>query len=493
MSFRTSELVSGAAWSIGGRLGAQALSLAGTLVAVRFLSPGDFGIVAVASLVGEFIDVFRDFGLTSALVQRKTVTAELRSSVFWSAQILTFLLVALLYAAAPWIATFYGSPLVAKVLRVCSLCFLFNGLASVHASILQREMQFHKIAAIEIASSVCGNTVLIVAAINGAGIWSIVAGWVTNIGVAAFLNIATARWVPRLELHEREIRSVLKYSLNLSGSRVVEFFSRNADNAIIGRFLGLSALGYYQFSYNLMLYSAQSISVMTSRVLFSALSKVQDDHSRFRAAYTKSASIIALIMFPMMLGALAVADPFVRAVCGAKWIPAIPLVRILAVAGMLQSLTAMVANIYSATGRTERLFRWGIVTASVYILAFLIGVRWGTAGVATAYLTANLLLLYPTLALAFQLIDLKLSDFLRPLLPVLAIAGTMSVCVAGLRLAILAWPPLLQFGVLAFSGIAIYSGLMLWFLPAPARNLLELAHQHGWSDAFPGFLKDKVV
>jgi PST family polysaccharide transporter len=467
--------------------------MAGTLVAVRFLSPADFGIIAIAYLVGEFIDVFRDFGLTSALVQRKTVTAELRSSVFWSAQILTFGLVALLYLAAPLVATFYGSPIVGKVLRVCSLCFIFNGLASVHLSILQREMQFHKIAVIEIASSICGNTVLIVAAVNGAGPWSIVAGWITNIGVAAISNIATVRWVPRLELHEREIRSVLGYSLNLSGSRTVEFFSRNVDNAIVGRFLGLPALGFYQFSYNLMLYSGQSISVMTSRVLFSALSKVQDDHVRFRAAYTKSASMVALIMFPLMLGAMVVADPFVRAVCGAKWIPAIPLVRILALVGMLQSLTAMVANIYSATGRTERLFRWGVVTAVVYVIAFFVGVRWGTAGVATAYLTANALLFFPTLALAFQLIGLKLGDFVRPLLPVLAIAGVMSLCVAGLRLVMPAWPPLAQLGVLAIAGIAIYAGLMLLILPAPARHLLEFAHQHGWSGALPGFLKNKVV
>jgi O-antigen/teichoic acid export membrane protein len=471
------KTVSGAAWSVGGRLGSQVLSLAGTLVAVRFLSPRDFGVIAVAYLVGEFVDVFRDFGMTSALVQRKNVTETLRSSVFWVTQILSCLVVAGNYVAAPWIAGFYGDPIVATVLRVSSLCFLLMSLGNIHVSILQREMQFRRIAGIGFVAALCGNTVLIGAAVAGAGIWSVLAGWIVTYAAGTVLNWIAVSWRPLPVIAWDEISTVRRYSLNLSGSKLVEFFGRNTDNAIVGRFLGLPALGYYQFAYNLLLFSAQSIPLMASRVLFPALSQVQDDHTRFRAGYTKSNSIIAILMFPLMLGMLAVAGPFIRGACGDKWIGAIPVVRILAVVGLLQSLTALIANIYSATGRTDRLFRWGLVTTAVYIVSFLIGVRWGIAGVASAYLIANILLFYPGLALAFQLIDLKMSQFLRPLWPVLGISLSMSGSVAALQWMIRGWQPLIQLIVLVIFGGALYVGLMLWFRPEPARDLIRIARR----------------
>jgi O-antigen/teichoic acid export membrane protein len=434
-------------------------------------------VVAVAYLVGEFVDVFRDFGTTSALVQRKDVTENLRSSVFWITQMLSVLVVAANYLAAPWIAGFYGDALVAPVLRVSSICFLLMSLGAVHGSILQREMRFRRIAGIGFTANLCGNTLLIGAALAGAGIWSVVAGWLVNYAVVMVLNWNAVAWRPRMVLVWGEVSAVRRYSLNLSGSKMVEFLGRNTDNAIVGKFLGLSALGYYQFAYNLLLYSAQSLSTMTSRVLFSALSQVQDDRARFRTAYIKSTSMIAVLMFPLMLGAMAVADPFIRVVCGTKWLPAVPLVAILAPVGLLQSITAFIANIYSATGRTERLFRWGLVTTALYVVSFLAGVRWGTKGVATAYLLANLLLFYPTLALAFPLIDLKMTDFLRPLWPVLGISGVMSGCVAALRPAIAGWPPPIQLGVLVAFGILVYVGLMCSIRPSPARDLLEIARR----------------
>src|SRR4029077_15629201 len=124
----------------------------------------------------------------------------------------------------------------------------------------------------------------------------------------------SCRWRPKWLFSGMELRSIASYSLNLSGFNVLNYFSRNADNTIIGRYLGAYQLGFYQLAYNLMLYAVQNISQVMSRVLFAVFAKVQDDPPRFRQAYIKAVSTIAVITFPMMAGVMAVADPFVKAV-----------------------------------------------------------------------------------------------------------------------------------------------------------------------------------
>lgn len=470
----TARTVSGAAWAVGGKIGAQAVSLFGMLVAVRILTPKDFGVIAVAALIGELADVFRDFGATSLLVQRKESTESLRSSIFWTTQMFSCAVMGVNWVAAPWVANFYQDQQITWVLRAFSACFLVTSLGAAHGAILQREMRFQTAAKIGLCASLCGNLALIGAAVAGMGVWSVVLGWTLNFAAGTALNWWAVKWRPGMTLAWSEIRGVKSYALNLSGTRLVEFLGRNADNAIIGKFLGLAALGYYQFAYNLLLYSAQSISVMSGRVLFSALAQVQDDDARFRSAYTRSVSVVALITFPLMLGAMAVAEPFVRAIGGTKWVPAIPLVRILAVVGLLQSVTAMTAHIYTARAQTERMFRFGLVTTAAFVISFVVGVRWGMTGVATAYLIANLLLFYPTLSRAFGLIGLKIGEFLRPLCMVFAISCTMAACVWFARPPLAGLMPVVQLVLLVTLGVAVYGGLVWWIRPLPAKLLLRL-------------------
>ena len=149
--------------------------------------------------------------------------------------------------------------------------------------------------------------------------------------------------------------------------------------------------------------------------MFPVYSSIQEDKHRFSSAYLKVAAIIALITFPMMMGVWALANPFITVVFGAKWQPVVLLLMILAPVGMIQSVGATVGAIYTAKGRTDWMFRWGIGAGIFVMIAFVVGLRWGIVGVASAYAIASLILFYPSIAIPFRLIDLEFANLLKAL------------------------------------------------------------------------------
>ena len=164
-----------------------------------------------------------------------------------------------------------------------------------------------------------------------------------------------------------------------------------------------------------MLYPLQSISGVLGNVLFPVFSQIQDDEPRFRDSYLKVNSTIAMVTFPMMFGLWAVVDHFVFYAFGQKWEPVILLLLILVPVGMAQSIGTTVGFIYQAKGRTDWMFRWGIGSGIFVLSAFFIGIQWGIIGVATAYLVAVTIMIYPSFYVPFKLINLKVKNLLNVL------------------------------------------------------------------------------
>jgi PST family polysaccharide transporter len=271
-----------------------------------------------------------------------------------------------------------------------------------------------------------------------------------------------------------QIRSIASYSLNLSGFNVLNYFNRNADNAIVGRYLGATPLGYYQLAYNIMLYAVQNLTAVIGRALFPAFTKVQDDNVRFRNAYVKGVSMIAAITFPLMAALMGTATPLVQVAFGPKWHPVAQLLVILAPVGLIQSVVSNVGQIYFAKGRTDWMLRWGLLSAVVVIPSFFLGLNWGISGIAWAYLIANVLLLYPALAIPFHLIELRMNTFLKPLLPILGCSLLMLCVLLLITPQIQAWKAPDQLVTLICAGMATYSVALLVIRPAAAMHFLSL-------------------
>lgn len=472
----------GVKWSAFSRFGRQALAFVVTAVLARLLPPEAYGLLGMALTVTGFVAIFSDLGTASALIQRRRLSGDLTSSIFWVNVLLGLLTTAVVVLIAPWAALFYHEAQVTPVLRVLSFSFVIYGLSVTQQALLTRQMEFRKLARIELISSAAGAVVGIGMAASGMGVWSLVGQTLCESIVATVLSWVALPWRPQRKLDWILVRSVASYSLNLSGFQVLNYFMRNADNVLVGRYLGRTALGYYSLAYRLMLYPLQSVTRVLGRVLFPVFSRLQENNARFRRAYLRVCASISIITFPVMLGLMAVARPFVSAAFGARWMPVANLLMILAPVGMVQSIVATAGNIYTAKGRTDWMFRWAIVKSVLMVLSFAVGLRWGVVGVAAAYAIATWLVLYPNFAIPFRLVDFRVRDLFGALWPTLKFSLMMLAAVV-IWEAVLAGLGVAQPWVVLVSSVLIgstaYVGLLLWRLPPVVRDVVRFLPQTG--------------
>lgn len=434
-----SDVAHGVKWSTisqAGRLGTQLLT---TVILARLLSPADFGLVGMAMVIIGFIGIFKDLGTSAAVIQRKELSQDLLSSIFWVNVGLGILAAVTLLLISPLGGWYYDDPRVVAVLQTLSPSFLISGLGILHQTLMERSLSFAALARVEIISVVFGSIIGVGSALAGAGTWSLVFQFLTTVSMTTVLLWLSNSWRPRWSFHWKEVRSVSHFSLNLTGFGIFNYFIRNVDYLLIGRYLGAQELGYYTMAYRILLFPVQNISAVIGRVLFPAFAAIQNDNNRIAAAYLKVIRVISLISFPLMLGVLVLAEPFVFTFLGEKWQPVVQLIAILAPVGLFQSIGATVSPIYQVKGRTDWMFRWGVGAGLLVIAAFVIGLRWGITGVAWGYAIASFILLYPNFSIPFRLIDLKFVQMLKVLKPALLNGCLMVVILIIVRFALPSW------------------------------------------------------
>lgn len=470
--------VTGVLWSSGARVGRQLINFSVTVVLARLLVPADFGLVAMIGVFTGFALLFVDFGLVAALVQRKTLTERHLSTAFWMNLASGLALATVVAALAPAVASFFHEPRLVELTLVLSLNFIAGSVAVVQNALLVRSMNFRRLGAIEITSTVVGGAAAIAAAVAGFGVWSLIVQLNASTGVRIMLLWAASDWRPRRFVDREAARELWGFSRNLAGSSAVSYWSRNADNLLIGRFVGASELGIYNRAYSLMLLPLDQISGVMARVMFSALSRIQDDRHRVKRAYLRSIAIIGLLSFPITTGLFVVAEPFVLTLYGTKWADVVPVLQILCVAGLMQPVATTVGWIYVSQGRTDWLFRWGLVASAAMVSAFAIGIKWGIEGVALAYAITIYALLFFTFAIPGRLIGMRVREVFAavrgPLSAAFGMAGI--VWIAGEMLPA-GWPSaatlFAQFGI----GVLVYVALVHMFALESYLELKDLVRE----------------
>ena len=458
-------VVAGTSWTALSRAGLQLFSIVSATVMARFVPPRAYGLVGMAQVVIGFASLFRDIGTTTAIIRQKQIDDELLTSVFWLNLAMGIFATSACCLVAPFVAKFYNEPALLTVFQTISLYFLITSVSNVHSALMNRGFQFARIAAVELLAGAAGLIVGVVSAMLGAGVWSLIAGGLTNAIISSILFVALSPWRPTLSFSSRRLRSLMGFGLNLSGFNVVNYFSRNADNLLIGKYLGASPLAYYGFAYNLMLYPLQAVSWTLGRVLFPAFVQMQEDPERFRRAYLRACAAIAFVTFPLMAGVTALAPEFIAVLLGPKWRPVAPVLRILAPVGIVQSITSTVGYIYMAMGKTGVMFQWGLISTGITVTGFVIGLHWGITGVASAYAIVTLLTLVPVFWVPFRFIRLPVRNLWIALWPITRATATMAIAIVALRRLVpgsMHLPAVLALLVFVPFGAVIYFAMMYW-------------------------------
>lgn len=472
-----SDVLRGVKWTAGGRILQQGLQFGLSVVLMRLLGPESFGLIGMVLVFTGFAGVFQDLGFSSALVQLEKVTEQHRSTAFWSSLALGVLIAATLSASSQLIAGFYDIPELRSIVIAVSTSFLASALGSVPRAILLRQMRFDSIAIVESMATVLSGTAAASAALMGLGVWALVLQiWVSSFVGSVGLFLCSP-WRPKLLLSTRAFKDLWGFGAGLTGFTIVNYWARKADDLLIGKFFGSTALGLYSRAYSLMLLPLSQIMRVLSPVLFPALASIQHDHARVRKAYLRVISMLTYISFPLMFGIAATARPFILTLFGPEWAGLIPLTQILAIAGALGSLVSPLGVIFTSQGKTGTFFRIGLLSGGTIIFFISLGVYLGdVVAVAWCYLAGSILVVIPNYAAAGRLIHMRLTEVVAAVGGNFGCALAMAVIVAvtGATLTPSLPHPLAQL-VLTAMGIAIFVGLSVIFdLPA-LRDLMRIA------------------
>src|SRR3954449_7166565 len=374
----------GLAWKGGSNLARQLLRIGVTVVLARLLSPHDYGVAGMVIVFATLVEIFGDLALGAALVQRKELTDSDRSTAFWVSVGAGLLFTVLGIAFATPLADFYGTPAVKPLFMVMSLSFVITALGSTQCALLMRSMDFRGLELRLTGGAVGGAAVAVTLAWRGAGPWALIGQQVTAATVASLLVWRFSTWRPAFHFSRASLRDLGSFSGRVFGTRLLFYANRNADNVLVGRYIGASALGAYTIAYNIMLLPSNQISAPVQEVLYPTFSRMQDDVPRVARAWLAVNRIVGSISLPALAGMVMVAPEFVAVVLGPKWESAVRVIQILAWVGMLQSLQGLNSSVLQARNRTRELLRYGIVVCSARLTAFIVGLHWGLVGVAVA-------------------------------------------------------------------------------------------------------------
>ncbi|MCB1955274.1 MAG: MOP flippase family protein [Rhodocyclaceae bacterium] len=455
------------AWALMSQMGRQLAVFVTTIFLARLLEPEDFGLLGMATVFTGLVTLLNDVGVSGALVQRQDIEARHLSSMFWLNQIVGLALCLLTVALAPAIAAFFDTSALTPVLQVLSLLFVAGALGIVQQCRLVRAMDFRRLALIESAAVLLAGVAAVIAASAGLGVWSLVLQLLLVPSLTTLGLWLGSDWRPTRCFDRAALAELVPFGLHVAGFNGVNYLARNLDYLFVGRFLGAAALGYYTLAYRLMVYPLQSVSTSVSRVLFPAFSRAAGDPEALRRGYLKMTKGVSLVTFPMIFGIFAVAPEFIGVVYGEKWLPTAELLRILCVAGLVQSIGSTAGAMYQAVNRPDIQLRMALLNTTLTAIVLGVGVQFGLRGVAMAYAGFAFVWVHGSLYVLTRVIDLDYGQMYRRFAPALLASGVMLLGLLALKQH---WPlgqaallaTLIPVGALLYAAVLAVLGELRW-------------------------------
>ena len=467
--------VRGILWFGGDQLGRRVIDQLFAIILARLLLPKDYGVFALAAVFLTFLRIIGSMGMGAAVIQRREIDDEYLSTGFWASVGLGVILAGLGAAAGLLVGRWLGDPLVGRVLSVLSLTFLIIAGSSMQMAIVSRRMDYRLLAFRSMAATLIGGVVGISMAYHGMGVWSFVGQELSMYASGTFLIWRATGWRPRFVFVRSKFLELWSFGGRLQGASLFDYFVRQMDNLLVGRYLGSTALGYYTFGYSVFLAPLNDVGLL-NRVFFPALSRLQDDAVRFKSAFMRATQYVTMVTLPMLVGLALVAPLAVGVVFSAKWLPAVPVIRLLTVAGFLRLLTTLWPTGLEATGKSGLRLRLSMFSVVLYLPAFVIGLHWGIIGVAAGYLVATVLLMPVVYRYVSRAIGMTLRDVWAALSTTIIGCVIMAATVGALMWGLESHahlPQVVVLVILVAVGAAVYAAALWLIDPQVIRGLIR--------------------
>ncbi len=392
------------------RLAEYAINTISVIVLARLLTPSDFGLVAMVASIAGIFGILRDLGLSDVTVQAAEINQSQVSTLFWVNALFNTGIAIILIASSPLIAKFYKEPKLIGITIVYSFSFVFIGFSTQHFALLKRFMRFGQIAIIGILSTALSVGLSILLAGLKFGYWAIVAKQImlalfSTIGAWIFLF-----WKPSKPVFTKEVWHMIKMGLNIVGFFIVNYLAHNLDKLLIGWRFGAERLGFYDRAFQLSVLPVSLLAMPLHAVAVSTLSKLKNEPDRFSNYYLNSIKLLTLLGFPISVFLCLMSKDIVFLLLGAQWGEAGQIFRILSISIWASVVYGTHGWLHVSLGRTDRWFKWGLISTPILISAYFVALNWGPRAVAGSYALVLSLLALPSILYAGKPIKLRLNS-----------------------------------------------------------------------------------
>lgn len=419
MSLR-SKTISGVKWTSVSTITLAVVGLLKISVLARFLDAADFGLMALVTFILGFMNLFMDMGLQSAILHKQDISDDEYASLYWINVIFSLILFALISSASPYIASFYEEPELTVLIPLMAISIMLSALGRQFKTVEQKHLNFKYIALTDIIGAVFGLGVGVITAIQGYGVYALVYAALTQYAISNIIYFVKGLWDRGMLFHFKyeETKPFLKIGIYQVGGQVVNYFNRDLDILLIGKFFGSEVLGGYSLAKQLVQRPMQILNPIITKVASPVLALIQSDKENLKNKFLSFLNIVATANFTAY-GLLALlAYPAVLILYGDDFTHIVILVQILSAYMFIRSVSSPVGSLVVATGRTDLEFYWNIFVLLVSPVAIFIGAQFSVEMVALSLVIVMTILLIPAWKLLIhKLCGASLGEYLNSYIP----------------------------------------------------------------------------
>jgi lipopolysaccharide exporter len=480
------HIANGLKWTAVSRISIQLIGLISTIILARLLSPHDFGLVALGMIFISFLTMLGSFDFDTVLIQHPNPDRQ-HYDTAWTLNALYFAVASIgLVASAPLLARFYKTPQLSDIIYVLAFGFFLEGFVNVKIIDFQKHFRFRYEAILKVSVKLAGFCATVIAAFLLRSYWALLIGMLTTRVTRLALSYALAPYKPRPTLSKT--RELFSFSSWLVLSAIIGFFHNKAPDIIIGKTLGVTPLGVFTVGQSTAGMVTSEITATIYRAAYPGFAKVSHSEAEFSRTVLRIFNIVATVTLPASIGISYIALPFVLTVFGQKWLSAVPILQIIAIASLINALQSNQYVLLSLRKPGLQTFILTIRLALIFPLIYLFSTRYGIVGAAFGILLSGVLLMPVNLFLLMHFAKLRLFDLVhmvwRPLVATALMGGALQIILnSGRPLIDQVQVSLLLLGMIV-TGIVVYSVslLSLWHLSGRPTDTMEAVALRWLSD-----------
>lgn len=404
------QAINGVKWTSISMIIVTAAQFSQIAVLARYLDPADFGLMAVIMVVIGFSQAFQDMGISNAIIQRKNITHTQLSSLYWLNIASGITLTIIIVAISPLVALFYDEPRITELIVILSSVFILVAIGNQYRVLCQKALAFRTMEIINVVAATASLVVAIALAMQNFGVMSLVLAMVTQAGVASvlFLWVGLHRYhKPSLIYRHSELKGFYGFGLYQMGERSINYITANADKLLIGKLVGMNAVGFYNLAWQLIIFPLAKINPIVNKVAFPVYSKVQNDPVALNRYYSFNVKILSIATMPLLAFLFFFSHEVVLVVFGERWGITAGLLPALALVGIIKALGNPGGAIILALGRADVGFWWNVIWAISIVTGLSVGLLISPSAHTAVYVLLGLSL---TIGLLWHLIISKIAN-----------------------------------------------------------------------------------